>query len=103
MTVKVEIGEDQVFLQWMRAVCRRSAEHRNKKGSHFYLSQDGAQRGSGGRLSRPHDGPDYIAGVHLLHDLGGLGDLRHLKSASASTANPSTEKREKKQKQMSRS
>lgn len=44
----------------------------------LYLSQDGAQRGPGGRLSRPHYSPDYIVYVYFFHSLWRLGDLRHL-------------------------
>lgn len=60
-----------------------------------YLSQDGAEGRAGGRLSRPHGGPDHIGQIKLLHSFGCFGDLGHLggifNSGSESSENPSTE------------
>lgn len=58
-----------------------------KESAVNYLSQDGAEGRAGGRLSRPHGGPDHIGQIKLLHSFGCFGDLGHL--GESSTVAPS--------------
>lgn len=54
-----------------------------KESAVNYLSQDGAQGGARGCLSRPHGGPDHIGHIQLLHSFGCFGDLGHLGDSSS--------------------
>lgn len=58
-----------------------------KESAANYLSQDGAEGRAGGRLARPHGGPDHIGHIQLLHSFGCFGDLGHL--GESSTVAPS--------------
>lgn len=74
-----------------------------KESAVNYLSQDGAEGGAGGRLSRPHGGPDHVGHIQLLHSFGCFGDLGHLvgkfNCGSQSIQNPPTGNPQKTNKQ----
>lgn len=54
-----------------------------KESAVNYLSQNGAEGGPWGRLSRPHGGPDHTGHIQLLHSFGCFGDLGHLGEPSS--------------------